>query len=99
MYTYFNAYFSSSGNMMGDGGARLLAKALQINCRLRSIQYDRNNITLPGYCDLAYALERYLKSFCFSIFCFHFLLCVKYVVNSLCIVNLAITQLGTCLYH
>lgn len=45
--------------MMGDGGARLLAKALQINCRLRSIQYDRNNITLPGYCDLAYALERY----------------------------------------
>ncbi|XP_034249800.1 F-actin-uncapping protein LRRC16A isoform X3 [Thrips palmi] len=46
-----------SGNMMGDGGARLLAKALQINCRLRSIQYDRNNITLPGYCDLAYALE------------------------------------------
>lgn len=48
---------------MGDGGARLLAKALQINCRLRSIQYDRNNITLQGYCDLAYALERYLVSF------------------------------------
>jgi len=49
-----------SGNLMGDAGARLLAKALQINCRIRSIQYDRNNITLQGYCDLAYALERYL---------------------------------------
>lgn len=43
---------------MGDGGARLLAKALQINTRIRSIYYDRNNITLQGYCDLAYALER-----------------------------------------
>lgn len=44
---------------MGDAGARLLAKALQINSRLKSIIYDRNNITLQGYCDLAYALERY----------------------------------------
>lgn len=47
-----------SGNAMGDGGARLLAKALQINTRIKSIYYDRNNITLQGYCDLAYALER-----------------------------------------
>ncbi|XP_069691795.1 F-actin-uncapping protein LRRC16A isoform X3 [Periplaneta americana] len=46
-----------SGNLMGDAGARLLAKALQINSRLKSIVYDRNNITLQGYCDLAYALE------------------------------------------
>ncbi|KDR15295.1 F-actin-uncapping protein LRRC16A isoform X2 [Zootermopsis nevadensis] len=46
-----------SGNLMGDAGARLLAKALQINSRLKSIIYDRNNITLQGYCDLAYALE------------------------------------------
>lgn len=51
-----NAHFS--GNMMGDAGARLLAKALQINSRIRSIMYDRNNITLLGYADLAYALER-----------------------------------------
>lgn len=43
---------------MGDTGARLLAKALQINSRIRSIMYDRNNITLQGYNDLAYALER-----------------------------------------
>lgn len=46
-----------SGNLMGDSGARLLAKALQINNRLRTIIYDRNNITLQGYSDLAYALE------------------------------------------
>ncbi|XP_071451973.1 F-actin-uncapping protein LRRC16A isoform X2 [Hetaerina americana] len=46
-----------SGNLMGDGGAKLLAKALQINSRLRNIIYDRNNITLQGYADLAYAME------------------------------------------
>lgn len=33
---------------MGDIGARLLAKALQINNKLRSISFDRNNITLQG---------------------------------------------------
>ncbi|PSN31727.1 hypothetical protein C0J52_19831 [Blattella germanica] len=46
-----------NGNLMGDAGARLLAKALQINSKLKNIIYDRNNITLQGYCDLAYALE------------------------------------------
>ncbi|XP_063216006.1 F-actin-uncapping protein LRRC16A isoform X3 [Bacillus rossius redtenbacheri] len=46
-----------SGNMMGDAGARLLAKALQINSRLRTIIYDRNNVTVQGFSDLAYALE------------------------------------------
>lgn len=46
-----------SGNLIGDSGARLLAKALQINNKLKSIIYDRNNITLQGYNDLAYALE------------------------------------------
>lgn len=46
-----------SGNLMGDSGARLLAKALQINTKLRTIVYDRNNITLQGYHDIAYALE------------------------------------------
>lgn len=50
-----------SGNSIGDGGARLLAKALQINTRIRTIYYDRNNITLQGYCDLAYALERQVE--------------------------------------
>ena len=37
-----------SGNGMGDVGARLLAKALQINTRLRKIILDRNNISLQG---------------------------------------------------
>ncbi|XP_057660068.1 F-actin-uncapping protein LRRC16A isoform X1 [Diorhabda carinulata] len=46
-----------SGNLIGDSGARLLAKALQINNKLKSIIFDRNNITLQGYHDIAYALE------------------------------------------
>lgn len=46
-----------SGNLIGDSGARLLAKALQINTKLRTIIYDRNNITLQGFHDIAYALE------------------------------------------
>lgn len=33
---------------MGDIGARLLAKALQINNKLRYISLDRNNVTLQG---------------------------------------------------
>lgn len=50
-----------SGNQAGDVGARLLAKALQINQKLISITYDRNNITLQGFSDLAYGLERYVS--------------------------------------
>ncbi|XP_053687706.1 F-actin-uncapping protein LRRC16A isoform X3 [Sabethes cyaneus] len=46
-----------SGNLMGDIGARLLAKALQINNRLKTISMDRNNITLQGYADIVYAME------------------------------------------
>ena len=42
---------------MGDGGARLLAKALQINTRLRIINLDRNGISLQGYTDITYALQ------------------------------------------
>ncbi|CAH0381742.1 unnamed protein product [Bemisia tabaci] len=65
LYTLINALGSNqclqsidiSGNYMGDAGARLLGKALQINSHIRSILYDRNNITLQGYHDLAYALE------------------------------------------
>ncbi|QQP32283.1 Uncharacterized protein FKW44_024178, partial [Caligus rogercresseyi] len=45
------------GNGMGDVGARLLAKALQINTRLRVIHLDRNNISLQGYSDITYALS------------------------------------------
>lgn len=48
-----------SGNQIGDPGARLLAKALQINNHLRAIIYDKNNITLQGYADIVHALEKY----------------------------------------
>lgn len=48
-----------SGNQIGDPGARLLAKALQINNHLRTIIYDKNNITLQGYADIVHALEKY----------------------------------------
>ena len=46
---------------MGDSGARLLAKALQINSKLQYISYDRNNVTLTGYSDIAYAIQRYAQ--------------------------------------
>ncbi|XP_063699418.1 F-actin-uncapping protein LRRC16A isoform X2 [Culicoides brevitarsis] len=46
-----------SGNFMGDIGARLLAKALQINNKLKTIYMDRNNVSLQGYADIVYALE------------------------------------------
>lgn len=46
---------------MGELGARLLAKALQTNCKLRSLVFDRNNITLQGYSDIAYAMNRFVK--------------------------------------
>ncbi|CAH1728951.1 unnamed protein product [Chironomus riparius] len=46
-----------SGNLMGDMGARLLAKALQINNKLKTIIMDRNMVTLQGYSDIVYALE------------------------------------------
>jgi len=42
---------------MGDVGARLLAKALQINTRLRIVNLDRNGITLQGLTDITYALQ------------------------------------------
>ncbi|XP_063951729.1 F-actin-uncapping protein LRRC16A-like [Lytechinus pictus] len=47
-----------SGNEMKDIGARLLAKALQINNKLQTVVIDNNNIGLQGFQDLAQALER-----------------------------------------
>ena len=49
---------ATSGKLMGDTGAPLLSKALQINCRLRQICLDRNGITLQGLSDIAYGLQR-----------------------------------------
>ncbi|XP_071092357.1 F-actin-uncapping protein LRRC16A-like isoform X5 [Haliotis cracherodii] len=47
-----------SGNLMGDIGARMLAKALQINTRLRTILWDKNSTTAQGFEDIAEALEK-----------------------------------------
>ncbi|XP_034016732.1 F-actin-uncapping protein LRRC16A isoform X2 [Thalassophryne amazonica] len=47
-----------SGNAMGDMGAKMLAKALQINTKLRTIIWDRNGVTAQGLQDVAAALEK-----------------------------------------
>ncbi|XP_051247205.1 F-actin-uncapping protein LRRC16A [Dicentrarchus labrax] len=47
-----------SGNSMGDMGAKMLAKALQINSKLRTIVWDRNNVSPQGLQDVAAALEK-----------------------------------------
>ncbi|XP_019629481.1 PREDICTED: F-actin-uncapping protein LRRC16A-like isoform X7 [Branchiostoma belcheri] len=47
-----------SGNGMGDFGARMLSKALQINSKLRTIMLDKNGITTRGFQDLGAALEK-----------------------------------------
>ncbi|XP_035870900.1 F-actin-uncapping protein LRRC16A isoform X3 [Phyllostomus discolor] len=47
-----------SGNAMGDLGARMLAKALQINTKLRTVIWDKNNVTAQGFQDIAVAMEK-----------------------------------------
>ncbi|KAL0963365.1 hypothetical protein UPYG_G00305400 [Umbra pygmaea] len=47
-----------SGNAMGDMGAKMLAKALQINSKLRTVIWDKNNVTPQGLQDVAAALEK-----------------------------------------
>ncbi|XP_012586091.1 PREDICTED: leucine-rich repeat-containing protein 16C [Condylura cristata] len=47
-----------SGNAMGDAGAKLLAKALRVNTRLRSVVWDRNHTSALGLLDVAQALEQ-----------------------------------------
>lgn len=46
------------GNLAGDAGARLLAKALQSNSTLHTLHIDRNAISLQGLSDIALALRR-----------------------------------------
>ena len=48
----------ASGNQMGDVGARMLAKALQINTKLETVIWDRNHTTPFGLAAIATALER-----------------------------------------
>ncbi|KAM6973002.1 F-actin-uncapping protein LRRC16A [Aplochiton taeniatus] len=47
-----------SGNAMGDMGAKMLAKALQINTKLRTVIWDKNNVSPQGLQDVAAALEK-----------------------------------------
>ncbi|XP_056138404.1 capping protein, Arp2/3 and myosin-I linker protein 2 [Lampris incognitus] len=47
-----------SGNAIGNTGAKMLAKALLTNTKLRTVVWDRNNITARGFQDVADALER-----------------------------------------
>ncbi|KAM4017776.1 capping protein, Arp2/3 and myosin-I linker protein 3-like isoform 2-T2 [Anomaloglossus baeobatrachus] len=47
-----------SGNSMGDAGAKLLAKALHINRKIRTLIWDRNNTTFVGFMYVADALKR-----------------------------------------
>lgn len=50
--------FCFSGNMMGDVGARVLSKALQINTRIQTLYWDRNATTAQGFADIAAALQK-----------------------------------------
>lgn len=43
---------------MGDSGARELAKALQINSRIRLLVIDRNSLTATGFQEISSALEK-----------------------------------------
>ncbi|XP_061577571.1 capping protein, Arp2/3 and myosin-I linker protein 2 isoform X1 [Cololabis saira] len=53
-----------SGNNIGDTGAKMLAKALITNTRLRTLSWDRNNVTARGFQDVADALERWFSLLC-----------------------------------
>uniref|UniRef100_A0A915EGM3 Uncharacterized protein n=1 Tax=Ditylenchus dipsaci TaxID=166011 RepID=A0A915EGM3_9BILA len=46
-----------SNNDIGNFGARLLSKALQLNNSLKKVVLDRNQITADGFTELAHALE------------------------------------------
>ncbi|XP_025116030.1 F-actin-uncapping protein LRRC16A-like isoform X17 [Pomacea canaliculata] len=47
-----------SGNNIGDFGARMLCKALQINTHLQAVVWDKNGVTAQGFEDIAEALEK-----------------------------------------
>ncbi|XP_050991272.1 capping protein, Arp2/3 and myosin-I linker protein 2 isoform X3 [Labeo rohita] len=49
-----------SGNCIGDTGAKMLAKALMINTKLKTLVWDRNNVTAGGLMDVANAMEKNL---------------------------------------
>lgn len=46
-----------SGNEIGNFGARILSKALQVNVSLRSVSIDNNHIGADGFVDLATSMK------------------------------------------
>uniref|UniRef100_A0A8R1DP24 Carm_PH domain-containing protein n=1 Tax=Caenorhabditis japonica TaxID=281687 RepID=A0A8R1DP24_CAEJA len=46
-----------SGNEIGNFGARILSKALQVNVSLRSVTIDNNHIGADGFVDLATSMK------------------------------------------
>lgn len=48
---------------MGDFGARMLSKALQINNHLQTIHLDKNGLTAQGFEDIAEAMEKLVPYF------------------------------------
>jgi len=54
---------------MGDIGARMLAKALQVNTSLHTLYIDQNGITAQGFTDIARALERSVSGKHVLVFC------------------------------
>ncbi|RUS81388.1 hypothetical protein EGW08_010826 [Elysia chlorotica] len=49
-----------SGNSIGDLGARMLAKALMINNKIKRVVWDKNNVSAQGFEDVAEALQKNL---------------------------------------
>ena len=43
---------------MGDAGARVLAKSIQINSRLKILKLDKNNLSAVGFEEIANAMEK-----------------------------------------
>ena len=44
--------------MAGDIGARFVSKALAMNKRLTTVNWDRNGTTAQGFADIASALQK-----------------------------------------
>lgn len=57
----------SSDNQIGNNGARILAKALQVNAKLETILLDINGVTHVGYQDLCWAMVRLSENEEFSV--------------------------------
>lgn len=57
-FVNYNWLVCCSGNQMGDSGAHLLGKALQVNNKLTTVLWDGNGTTATGFTCLATALTK-----------------------------------------